>query len=346
MARLGTTRLSCDVDFERPGRQVSCLGLSHSDNRHAYGVVPIPIACVANGDGPTVLLCAGTHGDEHEGPIILRRLVRELDPTALRGRLIVLPTLNYPAVLADARVSPLDGGNMNRAFPGDADGSPTFAVAHFVETVLLPLCDAAVDLHSGGKASEFLPCGFLVKAGDDAFMARKVAAFKAFGAPDTVVVDATADNRSLSGAADRHGVVLVATELAGGGSVDRAALEVGRRGLRRLLAHLDVLDPDPRLPSLPAPTRFLRVRDRDDYVTAPMDGVFEPCVSLGDAVVAGQLAGWVHPVDDPQRDGAEAVFRAGGVVVCRRVPARVIRGDHLFHIGAEVGEDALTAATR
>ncbi len=47
MARAGPTRLSCDVDFERPGRQVSYLGLSHSDNRRAYGVVPIPIACIA-----------------------------------------------------------------------------------------------------------------------------------------------------------------------------------------------------------------------------------------------------------------------------------------------------------
>ena len=42
------------------------------------------------------------------------------------------------AVLAESRVSPLDGGNMNRAFPGGADAGPTRGVAGFVTAHLLP----------------------------------------------------------------------------------------------------------------------------------------------------------------------------------------------------------------
>ena len=337
------TRIHCSIDLDdTTGRRVGRLEVRHSDNRHAYGIIPVPIACIGNGRGPTALVSAGNHGDEHEGQVIARRLIRELDPERVHGRLIVIPALNYPAVIEDSRVSPLDGGNMNRAFPGDAGGTPTFAIAHYVETVLLPRCDAALDLHSGGKASEYLPCAYLVVGGDRDLMSAKIDAVKAFGAPLTTVVTATADSRSLSGAADRHAVTNFATELGGGGTLGRNALEVGMAGTRRWLAHLGLLEPEPAPPA-PA-TRFLRIRSRRDFVVAPLDGLFEPRVGLGDEVKEGALAGIVHPVDDPERDGAEVRFASGGIVLCRRVPARTVRGDYLFHVGAPVEETALRAS--
>ena len=177
--------------------------------------------------------------------------------------------------------------------------------------------------------------------GDRDLMSAKIDAVKAFGAPVTAVVSATADPRSLSGSADRHGVVNLATELGGGGTVGLDALEVGEAGTRRWLAHVGILKSDYAPP--PAATRFLRTRDRRDFVAAPMDGLFEPRVRLGDEVKAGDVAGVVHPVDDPERDGAEVRFSAGGIVVCRRVPARTIRGDFLFHVGEPVDEAALLA---
>ena len=339
----GPTRIHCNIDLDSPGRRVGWLEVRHSDNRHAYGVIPVPIASIGNGKGPTALVTAGNHGDEHEGKIIARRLIRELDSERVHGRLIVMPALNFPAVIEDSRVSPIDGGNMNRAYPGEAGGTPTFAIAHYVETVLLPMCDMALDLHSGGRASEYMPCAFLVRSGDRDFLSAKLDAVKAFGAPVTTVVSATADPRSLSGAADRHGVVNFATELGGGGTVGLDALEVGETGTRRWLAHAGILDSDV-VPRPLVPTRFLRTRDRRDFVVAPMDGLFEPRVGLGDEVEAGDVAGIVHPVDDPERAGAEVHFSTGGVVVCRRVPARTIRGDYLFHVGEPVDEAALRAS--
>ena len=336
------TRIHCTIDLEAPGHQVGRLEVKHSDNRHAYGIIPVPIACIGDGRGPTALVTAGNHGDEHEGQIVARRLIRGLDPALVRGRLIVVPALNYPAVVEDSRVSPIDGGNMNRAYPGDPGGTPTFAIAHWVETVALPMCDAALDLHSGGKASQYLPCAYLVMGGDRDLMAAKIDAVRAFGAPVTAVVSATADPRSLSGAADRHRVVNLATELGGGGTVGLDALEVGEAGTRRWLAHAGILEPEHAPPA--APTRFLRTRDHRDFVVAPMDGLFEPRVRLGDAVKAGDVAGVVHPVEDPERDGAEVRFSADGIVVCRRVPARTVRGDYLFHVGEPVGEAALRAS--
>src|SRR5215469_9401854 len=110
-----TSRVWTDVDFERDGRQVGWLYLPHSVTRSAYGHLTTPVAVLKNGNaGPTVLLMGGNHGDEYEGQIALARLIRTLDTARLSGRLILLPMANAPAARAGLRVSPYDGGNLNR----------------------------------------------------------------------------------------------------------------------------------------------------------------------------------------------------------------------------------------
>lgn len=328
------TRIGCDLALEAEGKHLSYLRLSHSDNRHAYGVIPVPIAMIANGAGPTILLTAGNHGDEYEGQIVLRRLIQELRPDEMKGRLFIMPALNLPAVLAAERVSPADGGNMNRAFPGDPSGGPTEMIAHFVESVLLPRCGFAVDLHSGGRASRYLPCAFL-RRGNREIMARQMEAAKAFGAPHTVIVDGGLEDRSLSAACDRTGTVMVATELAGGGGVDLDTLKLAREGLGRLLRHWGTLAAD--APVSPG-TRFIEARDRQSAVMAPIDGLFEPSRRAAERVAKGDRAGWIHPMDDMGRQPVEVAFGAGGTVIAERVPALARRGDYLFHVGAELSE--------
>ena len=161
------TRIRCFVDFERDGKQVAHLQLPHSSNLSAYGWIGIPICVVKNGRGPTLYLGAGNHGDEYEGQITLARLIRELDPGGIQGRLIILPAANLPAALAGQRCSPIDDGNLNRSFPGDPDGPPTAAIAHFIESVLLPMCDTALDLHSGGKTLDYLPSALVRRRAGD-----------------------------------------------------------------------------------------------------------------------------------------------------------------------------------
>src|SRR3546814_14621900 len=110
------TRATGDRDAE--GRSFGALGVPHSRNDSAWGSIRIPVAGIRNGDGPTALLVAGNHGDEYEGQIALRDLARTLEPAAVTGTVIVVPGLNFPAVRAAVRCSPVDGGNMNRSFPG------------------------------------------------------------------------------------------------------------------------------------------------------------------------------------------------------------------------------------
>src|SRR5436305_12277015 len=95
------SRLSPEIDLDGSGKQTGFLRLPYSVHRSAYGWIPIPIAQIANrrgnGAGPRILLMAGNHGDEYEGQVALGRLIRSLDPTEVRGRILVLPSANFPA---------------------------------------------------------------------------------------------------------------------------------------------------------------------------------------------------------------------------------------------------------
>lgn len=126
---------------------------------HSYGVqLGIPLL-VVNGTTPGPVLCVdgGIHGDEYEGMEAVRRVVAATDPTTLRGTLVGIPCMNTPAFEAGARTSGLDHANLNRIFPGDADGSYSLRLAATFVDQVIPAIDALVDLHTGGTFGEIAP---------------------------------------------------------------------------------------------------------------------------------------------------------------------------------------------
>ena len=117
--------VSIDIDLEADGKHFGNLKIPMSTNSAGWAQYFVPIISISNGEGPTVLLSGGNHGDEYEGQVTLMNLARNLDPTEIQGRIILIPMLNKPAALAGTRLSPIDGKNMNRAFPGDKDDDIT-----------------------------------------------------------------------------------------------------------------------------------------------------------------------------------------------------------------------------
>lgn len=331
-----TSRVRVDVDLSLRGRQVGSLLVTHSDNRQPLGHYPVPIIVLAGGKGPTVLLIGGVHGDEFEGPAALMRLVQTLSLDGINGRIIVLPALNMPAVSASSRVSPLDGANMNRAFPGDADGGPTAMIAHFIEEVLLPECDAAIDLHAGGKASVFAPSALATRVADDALYTRNMALARAFGAPVIWQLGGYNDNRSVNAAAARKGIPMIAAELGGGGGCSPQDSDLAEQGVRRCLTFLGVTDG--RLEET-SPSRVVSVGSAENNLYAPASGIFDRWFAAGDDVVAGQAAGWIHFVEEPERPSTALSFPTGGMVLAHGNRGMVERGELLALVSDDVEPD-------
>ena len=332
MAR-SQSRLTAEIDFDRDGKLHGFIRLPYSVHRSAYGWVPIPVVCIKNGEGPRVLLMAGNHGDEYEGQVALGKLIRSLEPHEVRGRIIILPSVNFPAAMAGTRTSPLDDGNLNRSFPGDPYGGPTAQIADYIESVLLPQCDFVFDFHSGGSSLRYLPSTLLRRPQTPEGLAWAIELVRAFGAPIAYLADGGWGDHTLTAAAARAGVRHMSTEIAGGGEVTPTALRILEAGIRRVLTLVGALIGEPPAPA--AETRIMQVRGQDYYVYAPDPGLLEPLVELGDEVMAGTPAALIHPHDTPWREPATVAFARAGTVICKRVPARVERGDCLFHLAAD-----------
>jgi len=334
--------LRCDLDFEKNGKQFGNIELGYSNNQHAFAKIPVPIICIKNGDGPTLLLSAGNHGDEYEGQVILRRIIHETQLEDISGRLIILPALNYPAMLDNARVSPLDEGNMNRSFPGIEGGTPTAAIADFVTTTIIPLANAGIDLHSGGSTSYYLPCTYLCTAADADMTQRNLALVNAFNAPNTIVVRGENATSGFDPIANRAGVPFISTELHGGANVDLGATAMGMRGVKNVMSHLGII-PEQTNHGDDNKARFFNCIDGSNYLSAPYSAIFEPAVELGDEVSAGDVAGNLYSVEEVERTPLAVTFEQSGTLLVRRNGARVARGSHLFLVANDMPRDQVLA---
>lgn len=335
MARTSTAHLT--VDLDKAGKQTGVCSIPHSPHEDAWGAVRIPICVLKNGSGPTVILQGGNHGDEYEGPIVLGELIRELDPAEIQGRIIILPAINLPAVLAGRRTSPVDGLNFNRTFPGDPLGTITQQISAFVHDVIFPVGDMFVDLHSGGSSLNILPSAIIEPAADPGHRRRNVEAVLAFGAPLTVVIDNLGEPRTSTASAVRAGLTTVGTEMAGAGTVSIDALKICRQGVRNVLAHAGVLPSADFSPVRPSPDQILGIPGQEGFVFASCDGVFEAFHPLGTKVRAGQEAGRIHHLSHPTRAPEILHYAADGIVYGHRQPGRVVTGNCCAVVASRYG---------
>lgn len=324
-------KVGISIDLEADGKQFGHLSVPHSRNESGWGALHLPIVSIRNGDGPTVALTGGNHGDEFEGPIALLKLVRSLEPSRVSGRVIVIPALNYPAVMGGMRVSPIDGVNMNRAFPGKRDGSVTQMIAHFVQHGILPVCDALFDIHSGGKTMMFSPFACYHRLADEALTRRAREAVAAMAAPISLELVELDPEGMLDTAVEEMNRIFVGTELGGGGTTTTGTVAIAETAVRNLLAHLGVIDEKPvsrAARGLP-PSREMHMPDPGCYLIADDAGLYETLVDLDAEVRAGDPVGQIHFPERPDR--APAAYRAGtsGTVIGRTHKVLVGPGDFL-----------------
>nr|WP_294865861.1 N(2)-acetyl-L-2,4-diaminobutanoate deacetylase DoeB [uncultured Pseudogulbenkiania sp.] len=322
------------VDFERDGVQHGFLRLPYSRDDSAWGAIMIPVTVVKNGHGPTALLTGANHGDEYEGPVALAKLAHSLRAEDVRGRVIIVPFLNYPAFRGASRTSPIDKGNLNRTFPGRPDGTVTEKIADYVARHLVPLADYVLDIHAGGKTLDFVPFAAVHILPDQGQQECCEAAMRAFGAPYSMRMLEIDSVGMLDTTVEDAGKVFVTTELGGGGSSSAASVAIAERGVRNFLIHADVLKGE----VAPQPSIMLDMPNDDCFVTSLHDGLLEMCIDLGREVAAGEVIARVY---DTTRTGVAPVeYRAkrAGILASRHFPGLVQRGDTLAVV-AEVVKD-------
>lgn len=302
------------IPLDQDGVHHGYLKLPHSRDDSAWGSIMIPLCVIKNGDGPTALLTGANHGDEYEGPLAFQHLAHSLKAEDIMGRVIIVPAFNYPAFLAAKRTSPIDGGNLNRAFPGKPDGTITEKIADYFERTLIPQADVVLDIHSGGKTLSFVPFAAAHILDDKAQQAACVAAMEAFNAPYSIMLEEIDSVGMYDTAVEEQGKVFVSTELGGGGSATARTNAIARKGVRNILIHAGILQAElERLPDK-APSKMLDMSDENCYLFSASDGLVDYNKDLEDPVEIGDVIARVWPKDCTGEAPVEYVAQtAGGI---------------------------------
>lgn len=324
------------LDLDKPGKQQGFLQVPYSHNLGGWANVMVPITIVARGKGPTVLVLGGNHGDEYQGQIAAMKLARELTPEKVTGRIILIPSLNFPAARAATRLSPLDGMNMNRAFPGDAEGPVTSQIAHYLRTVLFPISDVVIDIHSGGRSMEFVPCSHMHLVPDREQRAKMFAAMLAWGTEFCFIYADIAGTGLLPVEAENQGKLVITTELGGGECIPASVHRIAQSGLKNVLIHVGALKGREQPRKVPA--IITQATNREDYILAPESGIFEIALDLGAKVKTGQMVGYIHHLERPDRAPEEIIAQSAGYLITMRAPCLTQQGDCVAVIARQVSE--------
>ena len=235
--------------------------------------------------GPTVVVTAGIHGAEYVGIDAALQLARNTDPDTLHGQLIVAPISSMTAFAKRAiYLAPPDNKNLNRCFPGKADGSFAEQLAHWIFETLIKRADFYLDLHGGDLNEALVPFSIVKRTGQVALDERAIKLAEAFGLPNIVASEVKG---STVGAAADIGIPAVLAEVGGQGLWPEPEVQLMLTGLRRALGHIGSLD---KYPGEMPPTRIL---ESFEWLRSQHDGLFYPQCKVGDVVEAGQIVGIV-----------------------------------------------------
>jgi predicted deacylase len=271
---------------------------------------------------PTVALIAGVHGDEDEGVLAIRRVLRMLEGKEISGSVRALAVANPLARAACARETPEDGKNLARVFPGDAMGSVTDKIARIVTDEVIAGSDLMIDLHSAGLRYEMpLFCGYC-DTGDEAGE-RSAAAARTFGAPITWAHDGVNPGRTIS-AALSLGIPCIYAEAGGGGGVRGEHLDAFVEGILRVLGFLGVI---PEREPSEGPRFFVEGGhgDMDHSISSPADGFLVTRASAGDVVSAGALLAEIYDTEGYLIE--EVGVPQDGIIMQLRRRAKIAAGD-------------------
>ena len=268
--------------------------------------------------GPCLVITAGVHASEYCSIETAVRLQRT-KPEDINGTLVILPILNTEGFKARSiYLMPQDGKNLNRQFPGKADGTLSEKLAHWLVQHVFAKADAYLDLHGGDLDESLMPFTIFPRHSE----ASKALAV-AFGLPVAIASDG---NSHTISAAAALGVPSLLPEVSGNGLWGEDTVSLMMAGIERVMKHIGMIDRDvaPAPQALPEFVSFW-------VPTAAATGLWYSAVEVGDEVTSGQQIGKIRDVFG----AVLATIHADktGRIVYRLTSLSVNEGEALLGIG-------------
>jgi N-alpha-acetyl-L-2,4-diaminobutyrate deacetylase len=331
------------LDLDSPGRRDYWLALQHDS---IWGDHLIPLTVFVGRDvrpGQGLVAFGSNHGNEYEGPVALKHLLREIQLEAVTGRIMIVPVLNPSAFRAGTREStPDDGVNLNRAFVEGAGVTPalsgiTHRIAAFVREFIWPRVHVVLDLHSGGDVARFALCANFHPLDDPELSHKIEETARWFGTPFLMVYENLTPGL-LPSEAERLGKITVGTELGWGRAVGTEGVRYGRQGVLAAAIHHGQMRGliEPIAHHRDGTQRKVAMVDRECFTVAPFDGHYEPVIDCGTRVRQGQTVGLLHDFDHIDMDPWPVAAGVDGYVLAQAWVAPIMRGQHILVVARDV----------
>jgi uncharacterized protein len=282
-------------------------------------------------EGPTLWLHGCVHGNEYCGTYIIHTVLQALSPDDLKGTVVALPVLNITAFERNQRMSPFElygGGDLNRCFPGKADGTVTQQMAHAIYTHLKRHADYLIDFHTA-MTTDVRWALFANVPGEVGRKGEGIA--RAFGYRSTLPapVDILAGSAMMTAAHDGIPAFIVEAGGKGAAFTDEIVSD-GAERLRNVMRHLGMLPG--------AVTDYGRQWHFSNFawVHSTRGGLFQRAVKCGDRIEVGSVIG--HYFDIHGRPAGEAQAPNAGIVLAIHPGPLMASGETLIHIGLDPRE--------
>ncbi len=270
---------------------VTALPGSTASGTLVVGPTTIPFSIIhGTRPGPVLALVAGTHGSEYVPIIALQRLRASIDPATISGTILIVHVANMPSFLSrTVYYSPHDGQNLNRVFPGKADGTLSERIADVITREIIARATHVADLHGGDGNESLRPYSYWITTGAEDVAEQSRAMALAFGL-EYIVVDHNrptdpARSSFLSNTAILRGKPAITTETGDRSRVDDEMVALVERGVCGLLKHLGMAAEGPD------PVGAAHWIDKEQVLRADATGLFYPAVVKGQMVESGELIG-------------------------------------------------------
>jgi predicted deacylase len=282
-------------------------------------------------EGPTLWLHGCVHGNEYCGTYIIHEALHGLSPNELKGTVVALPVLNITAFERNQRMSPFElygAGDLNRCFPGKADGTVTQQMAHAIYTHLKRHADYLIDFHTAMTADVRWAL-FANAPGEVGRKGEGIA--RAFGYRSTLPapVDILAGSAMMTAA--RDGIPAFIVEAGGkGAAFTDEIVRDGAERLRNVMRHLGMLPG--------AVTDYGKQWHFSNFawVHSTQGGLFQRSVQCGDRIEVGSVIG--HYFDLHGRPAGDAQAPNAGIVLAIHPGPLMASGETLIHIGLDPRE--------
>ncbi|MDX8430992.1 MAG: succinylglutamate desuccinylase/aspartoacylase family protein [Candidatus Algichlamydia australiensis] len=315
----------CDTVVQ-PGERVT-LGLPTPE---FYSCSPsfIPIHVIhGKKSGPTLLVCAASHGDEMNGVAIIQKLLEMQLVNKIRGTLIAVPVINVFGLISRSRNLPGEY-DFEDSFPGSESGSFSSRLAHRFSEKILSLATHCIDLQTGSLGNYRVPQVYTDTDHDEAFtMARS------FAAP--IIMHTKSDRGMLWKLQRENSIPTLVYESGESSRMDEPSITVGAKGVVRVMRDLGMIG-----------LRKNEVKEKKSVVIrstqllrSPCSGIFFLKKKLGSSIRKNDV---IASIVDPFGAGKkrEVTSNQDGVMIAASFHPLVSEGEPIVHLGKTEYEES------